>query len=283
MKKNFLSIVILVSIVNSTIAQSAGIGTTAPDASAVLELKATNKGFLPPGMTASQKGSILSPKAGLLVYQTDATAGLYVYNSTAWVAVAGGGATGTGWSVTGNAGTNAATNFIGTTNAKPLTFKTNGAYSGQISNNGMVALGTGAAPVLSDACIVAIGKNALLNNGAGGTSGAKGLVNTAAGSEALKANSTGLYNTGLGFNSLVANTAGQGNAATGTSALPSNISGDDKTSVGNQSLFNNQSGYSNTATGVSALYPNKTRKNEKNNSNCFMGFDCNSKYAIHRL
>ena len=263
MKKIILSIVILASLINSSIAQSVGIGTTTPDASAVLELKAINKGFLPPRMTASQKSLIPSPKAGLLIYQTDGTAGLYVYNGTAWVPVAAGGTVLGGWSLTGNAGTNENTNFLGTTDVKPLMFKTNNTYSGQISNNGMVALGTGAAALLSDASIVAIGKNALLNNGTGAT-GAQGLFNTAVGSQVLQSNTTGLNNTGLGYNSLISNTAGQGNTAAGAAALLSNSTGNDNTSIGNQSLFLNQTGSNNSATGVGALYGNKGDGNTAN-------------------
>lgn len=54
-----------------------GIGTTSPDASARLDVSATNKGFLPPrvALTASNvAGPISSPATGLLVYNT-ATAG----------------------------------------------------------------------------------------------------------------------------------------------------------------------------------------------------------------
>ena len=57
-----------------------GIGTTSPHASAKFEVFSENKGFLPPRMTASQRGNIPSPAAGLMVYQTDGTSGLYYYN-----------------------------------------------------------------------------------------------------------------------------------------------------------------------------------------------------------
>ena len=72
-----------------------GIGTTSPDASARLEVSATNKGFLPPrvALTATNAASpITSPATGLLVYNT-ATAGTspnnvvpgyYFWNSSSW-------------------------------------------------------------------------------------------------------------------------------------------------------------------------------------------------------
>lgn len=62
-----------------------GIGTTAPHASAKLDVNATDKGFLPPRMTATQRENIPNPAAGLMVYQTDATAGLYYYSGSAWI------------------------------------------------------------------------------------------------------------------------------------------------------------------------------------------------------
>ncbi len=62
-----------------------GIGTTAPDASAKLEVNSTTKGFLPPRMTSTQRAAISSPAAGLMVYQTDGSSGLYYYTGSAWV------------------------------------------------------------------------------------------------------------------------------------------------------------------------------------------------------
>ena len=55
-----------------------GIGTTTPNASAKLEVAATDKGFLLPRMTATQRSAIATPANGLLVYQTDGDAGFYV-------------------------------------------------------------------------------------------------------------------------------------------------------------------------------------------------------------
>ena len=64
-----------------------GIGTTSPDASAILDIASTSKGVVFPRMTSSQRTSISSPTTGLIVYQTDATEGLYIYKSTGWVQI----------------------------------------------------------------------------------------------------------------------------------------------------------------------------------------------------
>ena len=74
-------------------AQGVAINTTsaAADASAALDVQSTTQGMLVPRMTASQRGMIATPATGLLVYQTDGTAGFYFYNGTAWTSLSGGG------------------------------------------------------------------------------------------------------------------------------------------------------------------------------------------------
>lgn len=59
-----------------------GIGVASPNASAKLEVAATDKGFLLPRMTAAQRTAITSPANGLLIYQTDAPTGFYVNTGT---------------------------------------------------------------------------------------------------------------------------------------------------------------------------------------------------------
>lgn len=116
-----------------------GIGTTSPDASAKLEVSATNKGFLPPrvALTATNATSpITSPATGLLVYNTasagsspnNVTPGFYYYNGSSWVKLIG--ATDNAANVTGtvaiaNGGTGTTTGSITGTGA--LTFTAGGA------------------------------------------------------------------------------------------------------------------------------------------------------------
>ncbi|MCF6171431.1 MAG: fibrobacter succinogenes major paralogous domain-containing protein [Bacteroidales bacterium] len=59
------------------------IGTSAPEATALFELKSTDKGFLPPRMTTTQMDAIPSPAEGLTVYNTDKN-GLCYYNGSNW-------------------------------------------------------------------------------------------------------------------------------------------------------------------------------------------------------
>lgn len=61
------------------------IGVENPTSSAVIQIDSTTRGFLPPRMTSAQRTAISSPAVGLIVYQTDATEGLYVNSSTGWI------------------------------------------------------------------------------------------------------------------------------------------------------------------------------------------------------
>lgn len=78
-----------------------GIGTTTPDASAKLDVSATNKGFLPPRVTLTSytdNSTIPNPATGLLIYNTGnnvgLTAGYYYWNGNAWATIATSGGSG---------------------------------------------------------------------------------------------------------------------------------------------------------------------------------------------
>lgn len=61
-------------------------GTTAPSATAILELVSTVAGFLPPVMTTTERDAITSPQSGLVVYNST-TGKLNVRGASAWEAV----------------------------------------------------------------------------------------------------------------------------------------------------------------------------------------------------
>jgi hypothetical protein len=167
-----------------------GIGTSSPAASAALELSATDKGFLPPRMTAVQRAAISSPATGLMVYQTDGTTGLYVYSGSAWVPQVD-------WY--SNSGT--------TASSFALVVPTN------ITSNALANYGIGANALnsLTDGDgNVAIGYDAAKN-----VSGA--LYNTAVGYSALSA-TTGSGNTAIGRNTGTTNTSGSNNTFLGQSS-----------------------------------------------------------------
>jgi len=101
--KNLLLFLLLVSTIITN--AQVGIGTNTPDASAKLDITSSSQGLLVPRMTSSQRTSINSPATGLIVYQTDGTAGFYYNVGTAvspnWVILLNGGSSISSSNITG--------------------------------------------------------------------------------------------------------------------------------------------------------------------------------------
>ena len=124
-----------------------GINTTTPNPDAILDVTASDKGFLLPRIAlvrADLPTPLSSHVAGMMVYNT-ATAGSssnkvvpgYYYNDgTKWLEVANSDKITPSWSLTGNAITSPAQNFLGTTNLQPLTFRVDNTEYMRINNNG---------------------------------------------------------------------------------------------------------------------------------------------------
>ena len=159
----------------------------------------------------------------------------------------------TGWSLTGNAGTIDGTNFIGTTDNIPLSFRVNGQKAGRIDHLiGNTFLGYQAGNSNTTGYYnTANGYQALFSN-------TTAYQNTANGYQALFSNTTGYANTANGWASLYSNTTGYGNTANGFRTLYSNTTGYANTASGGYALDSNTTGYANTASGVNALYSNTT-------------------------
>ena len=89
--KNVFLVFIAMLFIGNIQAQSVGIGTTIPAASAQLDISSTTKGLLLPRMTGAQRDAITSPVAGLMVWCANCgyTGELNVYNGTAWTNVVG--------------------------------------------------------------------------------------------------------------------------------------------------------------------------------------------------
>ena len=250
---------------------SAGIGTTTPNASSILDMVSTSKGILLPRMTKTQRDAITSPATGLMVYQTNSTPGFYYYNGSIWTAVT---LKAKGWSLTGNSGTIPSTNFIGTTDNQPLVFKVNNQQAGYLGTSltsntgfGYQTLNTNTSGISN----VANGYQAMFNNTSGSYNSANGVQalyanttghdNTANGFWSLLSNTIGYYNTAAGGYALYTNSDGIGNTANGISSLRFNTHGSDNTAVGANTLFYNTTGHSNVAVGSNALFNNTTGNN----------------------
>jgi hypothetical protein len=91
----YVAALVLFSInITELAAQNVGINAdgSAPAASAILDVKSTDKGILLPRMTAAQRSAIVNPEPGLLVYQTDAAPGFCYYNGFLWINLTSGDA-----------------------------------------------------------------------------------------------------------------------------------------------------------------------------------------------
>jgi hypothetical protein len=101
-----------------------GIGTTAPDASAKLQLDSTTKGFLPPRMTTTQRDAIATPATGLRIYNTTTNTN-DTYNGTVWQSNSVSGVSGSIQFSSGSAFASDATNFFWDNTNKRLGIGTN--------------------------------------------------------------------------------------------------------------------------------------------------------------
>lgn len=81
--KKLLFFLFFLTCVEYLTAQSVGIGTTTPNASAQLEIASTTKGLLLPRMTSVQRTAIAGPVAGLIVFDTDFRE-YYQHDGTTW-------------------------------------------------------------------------------------------------------------------------------------------------------------------------------------------------------
>jgi hypothetical protein len=81
--RNLVSLVVLVGLNSLVIAQNHGIGTVTPDPSAILELKTQDKGLLTPRLNTSERDLIVSPKEGLIIFNTDENC-IEVFSNNQW-------------------------------------------------------------------------------------------------------------------------------------------------------------------------------------------------------
>ena len=298
MKKlyNFLILFLMTSFGFSQV----GINTTMPNAQ--LEIKSSNQiapantdGILIPKIDAFPLINPTVAQQSMMVYLTTISAGkspgFYYWDqvTTSWKGIESDKV----WTLSGNAGTNPATNFVGTTDDNDLVFRRNNLKSGFISlyntafgrealfsnttgdNNsasGVLALHLNVTGNMN----TANGVSSLYHNKAGSNATAigKGAMentnnttvpfdnkNVGVGYEALRgsivpADNTGNSNTAIGYQSINKNSTGNFNVANGFVSLFSNTTGNFNVANGAAAMYSNTSGYENTASGSASLYTN---------------------------
>lgn len=139
------------TISSLSFSQNVGIGTSTPNASAKLDVTDANRGILIPrvALTATNVASpITAPATSLMIYNTatagvapnNVTPGYYYWDGTQWTRLQNGSAS-VDWRTTGNAGTNAGTNFIGTTDAVDFVTRTSNLERMRVTAAGNVGIG----------------------------------------------------------------------------------------------------------------------------------------------
>jgi len=272
--KSIVAILSFLTLLNIPSMGQVGIGTVTPDASAMLDVTSTTKGFLPPRVAltgTTDVATISSPATGLLVYNLGtgglATAGYYYWNGSAWTALGGGSNLYTA------DGTLSGNRTVSTAGGYTLTFSPQTTFNPTVTAASASAVGTLFSPSLTAAAnndqLVGLNINPTFDRGAFtglktyglmvegigiGRGGSSNQFNTAVGYNALKSNTTN-SNTGVGYQALQNTTSGSDNTALGTNTLSSNTTGPGNTAIGSAALGSHNGGVGkNTAVGGLAAY-----------------------------
>lgn len=243
------------TIINADVRANAAIAGTKINPDFGNQIVTTSAGFTGPSMTITNAQIVDLNVLGSTVISNvpynwpaaQGAAGSVLTNdgsgSLTW-----GTSSGSGWSLTGNAGTTPGTDFIGTTDNQPLQFKVNNVLMGAINTNGGIFFGENAGSAGTGTGSVGIGPATLQQN----TSGSN---NIAIGNTALQLNQSGNSNVAVGGFALSFNTAASNNVAIGYST--SNVTtGEANTAIGAGALNFNRTGAFNTALGYVAMQNN---------------------------
>jgi hypothetical protein len=136
--------IVVIALITTTFSFcQVGIGTTTPNADALLEINstvATPGGVLLPRMAltmTTNPAPLSADVAGMIVYNTatagDVTPGFYYNDGAIWIKL-GAGAASADWSILGNGGTTYSTNFLGTTDGTDLAIKRNNTTKIRVEN-----------------------------------------------------------------------------------------------------------------------------------------------------
>ncbi|HMP94543.1 MAG TPA: hypothetical protein PKD90_16805, partial [Phnomibacter sp.] len=235
-------------------AQSVGIGTATPHASAQLEVASTNKGVLVPSVSLGNvftASPVTSPATGLLVWNTNVAiangqgAGFYYWTGARWVKLTTGN---DGWHLGGNQ-VDTSFHFIGTLNNAGLMFRVANQKAGGIHpTGGNTFLGLEAGNLVRYSAQDFSGEHNTLLGAAAGSKLVDGRMNTFIGSRAGLNTQGSFGNTFMGYQSGATVGTGQENTALGLGAGNS-TSGSRNVSIGVSAGGSLQNGFENIMIG----------------------------------
>lgn len=153
MKTKFPLLICIVATMHFAAQAQVKIGNnpTSINSASLLEMETTNQGLVLPRVSLTSVSSSSPLPAGLLtatvVYNTNSSttggsgAGIYYWDGSKWNFIANTNTTASNWTLTGNSGTSASTNFIGTTDAIDFVARTNNLERLRITSAGNVGIG----------------------------------------------------------------------------------------------------------------------------------------------
>ena len=191
--KKLITLIIVASLALTIQAQDI---TNTPASGGDFIITSTTGGILIPKMTMTQRDAITGHVEGLMIYQTDNTAGFYYYSGSAWI-------------LNGNSSVAGIDDL-----------------SDAIAGSSNVFLGLNAGSLTTGTHNVALGLDALKAT-------SNGIQNAAFGASALNAN-TGNYNVAIGSNSLSILSSGDNNIALGIGAGRLHTGGSNNILIGGQ-------------------------------------------------
>lgn len=257
--------------------------TYTPHASAMLDVKSTDKGLLIPRLTEVQKNAISSPADGLMIYQTDGESGFYYYENSAWMFVTNAASVPTS---IGDADSDTKILVEETADEDSIKFVVNDTvrwamFKNRIeakNNRGSIYIGkdAGKSDLLNyDKENVFIGYESGVNvirdenvhiGAFSGQHGSEGGGNVLIGYQSGM-NTNDDYNTFVGSKSGKSNTGGWNNVFLGYETGQKNTDGDKNTFVGSECAENNTTGNYNVSLGYNSGYNNST-----GDGNVFLGY-----------
>ncbi|WP_395046805.1 beta strand repeat-containing protein [Flavobacterium sp.] len=165
MKKTLLLLLFVISVANAQV----GVGTITPNGA--LDITSANDGVLIPriALSATNVATVLTPTTSELVYNTATagagitavTPGFYYWNGASWIRISTG--QNSDWTLLGNSGTVAATNFVGTTDAIDFVTRTNNTEKTRVTSAGNVGIGTPTPAAKLDVAAAATAVNTVVN------------------------------------------------------------------------------------------------------------------------
>lgn len=180
-----------------------------------------------------------------------------VYDGTSWQMMNPIGTnSNNNWKLTGNSGTNSS-NFVGTTDAQDLRFRTNNLLKLSLTQKGQLEMFN-------------MGGSVFIGGSAGSFDDLSNRQNTYIGHSSGSNSTTGNWNTALGWGALNSNITGTSNTAIGRVALGYNT-GSNNTGVGTYALYWGTTGSGNTSLGAYAGQTNTTGSN-----NLFLGYNADA-------